>query len=115
MQNIIISPIITEKSMKVSEGGKYSFVVAQSASKTAIRHAVGSLFKVNVVSIQTSIIKGRQKRNGARRIEVTQPAWKKAMVQLKKGEKIGLFEPGGADTDQAGEEKKEKEKKKAKK
>lgn len=119
MQNIIISPIITEKSMKAGEGGKYSFIVSKLASKTAIKEAVGSMFKVSVINVQTSIVKGRQKRNGARRIEVTAPSWKKAIVKLKKGEKIGLFEPGGAaqpeDQTKGEGEKKEKEKKKAKK
>jgi large subunit ribosomal protein L23 len=104
MQDVIISPIITEKAMKASEGGKYSFVIALAATKTAIKQAVESMFKVNVVSIQTSIVKGRQKRTGTRRIEVTAEPWKKAMVQLKKGEKIGLFEPGAQEA--------EKEKKK---
>ncbi len=102
-QSIIISPIITEKSMKASEGGKYSFVVAVSASKTAIKQAVEDLFKVNVIRVQTSILKGRQKRNGPRRIEVTESSLKKAIVKLKKGEKIGLFEPGAEEA-----EKKEK-------
>lgn len=104
---IIISPIITEKAMKASEGGKYSFITAVGASKTAIKLAVESLFKVNVVSIQTNIVKGRQKRIGTRRIEVTAQPWKKAMVQLKKGEKIGIFEPGSEEA--------EKENKKGKK
>lgn len=103
-QQVIISPIITEKAMKATEVGKYSFIVAQKASKTDIKLAVGSMFKVNVVSVQTSIVKGRQKRNGTRRIETTEPQWKKAIVKLKKGEKIGIFEPGG--------EEEEKEKKK---
>ncbi len=103
---IIISPIITEKAMKASEGGKYSFVTALAATKTTIKQAVESMFKVNVVSIQTNIVKGRQKRTGTRRIEVTAQPWKKAMVQLKKGEKIGIFEPGSEET--------EKEKKKKK-
>lgn len=104
MQDVIISPIITEKAMKASESGKYSFIVALMATKTTIKQAVENMFKVNVVSIQTNIVKGRQKRTGTRRIEVTAEPWKKAMVQVKKGEKIGIFEPGS--------EEEEKEKKK---
>lgn len=91
--------------MKASEAGKYSFVVAISASKTAIKQAIEDLFKVNVTKVQTSIVKGRQKRNGPRRIEVTESAWKKALVKLKKGEKIGIFEPG---VEEAEKEKKAK-------
>lgn len=109
IQSVIISPIITEKAMKASEGGKYSFIVALDASKTDIKQAVENLFKVNVVNIQTSILKGRQKRNGPRRIEVTESERKKAIVRLKKGEKIGLFEPGGTESE-AKEIEKEKKK-----
>lgn len=104
-QPVIISPIITEKAMKASEGSKYSFLVTKTASKTAIKIAVRSMFKVNVIDVQTNIVKGKQKRAGTRRIEVTESAWKKAIVQLKKGEKISLFEPTGT------EEEKEKKKK----
>lgn len=107
---VIISPIITEKAMKTKEVGKYSFITAFGASKTAIKQAVESIFKVKVVSVQTSIVKGRQKRSGARRIEVTQAPWKKAIVRLKKGEKISQFEPGGSETETK-EAKKEKKKK----
>jgi large subunit ribosomal protein L23 len=99
-RQIIIAPIITEKSMKGAEVGRYSFLVACSASKTAIKQAVINMFKVNVVNIRTSIIKGRQKRVGTRRIEVTESQWKKAIVQLKKGEKIGIFEPGGGEEEE---------------
>ena len=100
MINIIISPIITEKSMKAAEGGKYSFLVSRFSSKTDIKQAVARMFKVNIVNVRTIIIKGKRKRSGARRIEVNDSEIKKAIVQLKKGEKIGLFEPGGAQSDE---------------
>lgn len=94
--NVIVNPIITEKAMKASEKGRYTFLVDKSASKTNIKFAVSGLFKVNVVSVRTSILKGRKKRAGARRIDTIQPFLKKAVVRLKKGEKIGMFEPGGS-------------------
>ena len=94
-KQIILNTIVTEKAMKASEAGKYSFLVAKDASKTAIKLAVASMFNVNVVSVQTSIVKGRTKRVGTRRIETDIADWKKAMVKVKKGEKIGIFEPGG--------------------
>ena len=93
--NVIIKPLITEQSMKGVDSGKYSFVVARFASKTAIKSEIRKLFGVNVVSVSTSIVKGKTKRVGAKRQEVKQSIWKKAVVALKKGEKIGLFEPGG--------------------
>jgi large subunit ribosomal protein L23 len=110
MKNIIVSPIITEKSMKAVEAGKYSFLVSRLASKTAIKQAIAGMFKVNIVNVYTILIKGKRKRIGARRVEVTDSEIKKAIVTLKNGEKIGLFEPGGTE-----EEKKESKKGKEKK
>jgi len=93
--NVIIRPIVTEQSMKGVESGRYSFVVARFASKTNIKSAIKKLFGVNVVSVATTIVKGRTKRVGAKRVEVKESVFKKAVVTVKKGEKIGIFEPGG--------------------
>lgn len=112
MKNIIISPVITEKSMKASEAGKYSFLVHRFASKTAIKQAIAGMFKVSVVGVYTILIKGKRKRSGTRRIEINDSEMKKAIVQLKKGEKIAIFEPGGGEVEDKKEEKKEKKEKK---
>lgn len=106
MNIVIVKPLITEKSMADVAKGKYSFVVAKSATKSAIKYAIKTQFNVTVASIATSIMKGKTQRVGIRRQEVDKPEWKKATVILKKGEKIALFEPGGA------EEEKKKDKKK---
>lgn len=106
MKKIIISPVITEKSMKAAETGKYSFIVHRFASKTAIKQAIAGMFKVGIVDVYTILIKGKRKRSGARRVEVNDSEMKKAIVQLKKGDKIAIFEPGGTEA----EDKKEKEK-----
>ena len=90
--DVIIAPVISEKSMKDAVLGRFTFKVETGANKLNIRKAVQDKFKVSVVSISTMNVKGRQKRFGARRIEVTLPSWKKAIVQLKPGEKIDLFE-----------------------
>jgi large subunit ribosomal protein L23 len=92
---IIIKPLITEQSMKAVDTGKYTFAVVQFASKIAIKNAINELFGVTVVSVATSVVKGKTKRTGAKRQEVRQSIWKKAIIKLKDGEKIGLFEPGG--------------------
>ena len=97
MNNIIIRPLITEQSMKGVDSGKYSFAVARFTTKTAIKNAIKKLFGVNVVAVSTSVVKGKTKRVGAKRQEIKQSIWKKAIITLKKGEKIGLFEPGGAE------------------
>jgi large subunit ribosomal protein L23 len=97
INDVIIKPLITEQSMKIVPSGKYSFAVHKKADKGAIRQAVTKLFGVTVVSVATSIVKGKSKRVGQRRQEIDGSVWKKAVVKVKKGEKIGIFEPGGAD------------------
>lgn len=103
MQNVIVRPLVTEKSMSDVTKGKYTFVVDRFATKPVIKQAIKTMFNVTVVSVATNIVKGKSKRVGVRRQEVQSAAWKKATVTLKKGDKISLFEPGGAE-----EEKKKK-------
>ncbi|MBI4098016.1 MAG: 50S ribosomal protein L23 [Candidatus Levybacteria bacterium] len=93
--NIIISPLITEKSMQDAGAGKFSFRVYKSANKNEIKKAIEKAFSVNVIGISTNILKGKKQRVGTRRAEKNVSDWKKAIVTLKKGEKIGLFELGG--------------------
>lgn len=92
LQNILIRPIVTEKSMIDAGVSKFTFEVAKNSNKGVIKKAVENKFKVNVVSVSTSVVKGKKKRFGNRRKEVLGPSWKKAIVRLKTGEKIGLFE-----------------------
>lgn len=92
--NVIISPIITEKSMSHAASGKYSFVVDKNANKQDIKNAIEKSFNVSVTKVATSIVKGRTARTGQRRIEKKVTPFKKAIVALKPGEKIGLFELG---------------------
>ncbi len=94
LSNRIISPIITEKSMELAKNGKFAFRVDLSSSKPQIRNAVEEIFKVKVISVATNIIKGKRKRVGARKLEVRISPWKKAIVRLKSGEKIDLFDIG---------------------
>mgnify|MGYP001590755278 CR=1 FL=1 len=95
INNVIIKPIITESSMKMVEASKFTFVVDNAANKSIIRKAITEIFNVTVLSVATSIAKGKTKRMGARRQEIKGANWKKAIVTLKKGDKIYLFEPGG--------------------
>jgi large subunit ribosomal protein L23 len=92
--DVIIKPIVTEKSMQAGGGNTFTFLVANAASKTDIKNAIKANFGVNVVSVSTSKIKGKRKRIGQRRVEVVESATKKAVILLKKGEKISLFESG---------------------
>lgn len=80
-QDIIIAPLITEKSMSGIADKKYSFKVARDANKYQIADAVESLFKVSVAKVNTMNVRGRAKRMG--RYEGKTAAWKKAIVTLK--------------------------------
>jgi len=95
MQNTLLRPIITEKSMADAGSGKYLFAVSRSASKTLIKKIINDTFNVHVTQVATSVVKGKRKRIGQRRQEVTDAIWKKAIIWVRTGEKIGLFESGG--------------------
>lgn len=94
MHNVIVKPVISEKSMKDAEKSTFTFVVRKNATKKEIKAAVEKLFSVNVVSVATAIVKGKTKRVGVRRNEVVKSPMKKAMVVLKSGQKIEAFELG---------------------
>jgi large subunit ribosomal protein L23 len=89
---ILMQPIITEKSMRHAGDGKYTFLVVKTATKTEVKKAVEKAFNVHVTKVSSVTTKGRTKRVGAKREEVMLPAFKKAIVVVKKGEKIALFE-----------------------
>jgi large subunit ribosomal protein L23 len=92
MTDILIKPIITEKSMNHAANGKYTFLVGLHTDKKNIKRVVEKLFTVHVVSVMTTIVKGKSLRAGVRRIEIKKRPFKKAIVEVKKGEKIPLFE-----------------------
>lgn len=84
---IIKSPVLTEKSTGMSEKeNKYSFRVGGNATKIEIGKAIEELFKVKVVHVNTSFVRGKKKRV-RQRVGKT-PDWKKAVVTLRKGDKI---------------------------
>ncbi|MBQ7989785.1 MAG: 50S ribosomal protein L23 [Oscillospiraceae bacterium] len=91
-QDIIIKPIITENSMDALQQNKYTFKVAKNANKIEIAKAVEELFGVDVKSVNTMNVRGRQKRVG---MSVGKTAdWKKAIVTLKEGSKTIEFFDG---------------------
>jgi large subunit ribosomal protein L23 len=93
--DVIKGPIITEKLDKAREKFRqYSFLVDLDASKHDVRRAVESHFKVGVTDVRTLILRGKIKRVG--RSMGKRPNFKKAIVTLKEGDKIDLFEGGGA-------------------
>lgn len=89
--NIILSPLVSEKGANMrADQNKFIFRVDKKANKLQIRKAVEELFKVKVEDVTTLIMHGRPKRLG--RFEGRRSDWKKAIVKLKKGETIELFE-----------------------
>ncbi len=84
-QDIIIAPVITEKSMTGIADKKYTFKVATDANKIEIANAVEQLFKVEVAKVNTISVRGKARRMG--RYEGYTSAWKKAIVTLKANSK----------------------------
>lgn len=91
--DIIIRPVITEKSNSLMENyGKYTFEVAVDASKPEIKRAVEELFGVKVKKVNTMMVRPRKKRVlGRFRQYGTTKKWKKAIVTLEKGQSIDLL------------------------
>lgn len=95
MRDINLVPIITEKSIAQTAVGKYSFLAKKDATKKEIKLTVEDLFKVNVISVKTVLKKGKTRRVGKKRAQISLPSRKKAIVQIKEGQKITAFEQGG--------------------
>jgi large subunit ribosomal protein L23 len=93
-QDIILRPIITEKSSRLMEHNKYTFEVHPKANKIEVRNAVSSIFKVKVVKVSTLYVRPKPKRMGA--FQGKSRAWKKAIVTVAAGERIEFFEGAGA-------------------
>ena len=91
MNEILISPVITEKSMSDTAQGKYVFKVNPKANKVEIGKAVERAYKVEVVSVNIINVKPKERRFRFRQTGRTS-RWKKAIVTLKKGQKIADFE-----------------------
>lgn len=92
MKNIVLKPVITEKAMNEATHGRYAFAVLKEANKPEIARAIEDMFKVNVVKVQTITVHGKMKRAAKSRTYVKGEDWKKAVVSLKDGQKIELFD-----------------------
>lgn len=88
-RDIILRPIVTEKSVALSAENKYTFAVDPKANKIEIRSAIEHIFKVKVLKVNTLNVKGKPKRWG-RKYHGHKSDWKKAVVTLKQGDKIEL-------------------------
>jgi large subunit ribosomal protein L23 len=91
MYKIVKKPLVTEKgTVMLSEGNRVTFKVHLDANKIEIREAVQKIFSVTVLQVNTQIVRGKRKRFGKAMGQTK--SWKKAMVQLKEGDKIEIFE-----------------------
>jgi large subunit ribosomal protein L23 len=87
---VLIAPIVSEKSYAATTRGEYTFKVHQDAHKTQIRQAVEELFGVTVTRVNVIKVQAKPKRRGQYR--GIRPGWKKAVVQLRAGDTIEIFQ-----------------------
>lgn len=94
-QSLILKrPIISEKSLTSASFGEYTFEVSLKASKEKIAKAVKEVFGVDATAVKIIVVKGRTKRALKTRKTIKISPWKKAMVKVKSGQKIDLFDTG---------------------
>jgi len=97
--NTIIRPLISEKTLVLASQGWYTFVVDLQAEKKEIASTVSSLYKVTVTDVRTIHMHGKMRRTGKKMTYSKKSDWKKAMVQLAKGQKIDAFEVTSQETE----------------
>ncbi|MEX2394808.1 MAG: 50S ribosomal protein L23 [Actinomycetota bacterium] len=89
-RDIIVKPVISEKSYSDAEKGKYTFIIAPNATKPDIRRAVEQIWGVKVRSVNTMYRRGKEVRR--RFVRGMRPGSRRAIVTLAPGEKISIFE-----------------------
>ena len=87
---VLISPVVTEKSSALMAEGKYTFKVDRTANKIDVKYAVETIFKVDVTKVRTMNMPGKLKRQG--KTSGMTPDWKKAIVTLKPGQRLPIFD-----------------------
>jgi large subunit ribosomal protein L23 len=92
---VIIRPVVSEKSYVLATAGKYTFRVHPDAHKTQIKQAIEELFDVSVLGVRTSSVPSKPKRRGFTSGRTR--AWKKAVVQVREGDSIPIFQGLEAD------------------
>ena len=87
---VLLAPVVSEKSYSLQEDRKYTFKVHKDAHRTQVRQAVEELFGVHVENVNILKVQAKPKRRGL--TKGTRPGWKKAIVQVRAGETIEIFE-----------------------
>lgn len=96
----LIRPLINEKSTGLAKLSFYSFEVAKDTTKKDVKRTIEDKFKVHVQSVKVVNLRGKRKSQPTRKGYFKTPAVKKAIVQLKKGQKIALFELAQAEDEE---------------
>jgi large subunit ribosomal protein L23 len=91
-RDVLLRPVVSEKSYSLSEKGVYIFVVAPETNKIEIRRAVERVFNVKVINVNTLNRPGKRKRNRKQATFGKRPDTKRAIVTLAAGQSIALFE-----------------------
>lgn len=91
LEEIVLKPRISEKSLNQTAGDFYTFSVQRWATKNDIKRAIEKQFKVDVLNVKTVNMKGKVRLFGPKRIARRTSPWKKAIVKIKKGQKIDIF------------------------
>ncbi len=94
MQTHVQRPVITEKTLRLVPTGWYTFAVGAGARKEQIAAEIAKLYSVTVVDVRTIRMHGKTRRVGKKMSTIARPDWKKALVRLKSGQKIDVFEVG---------------------
>jgi large subunit ribosomal protein L23 len=89
---VLVRPVVSEKSYALMDDGVYIFVIAPDATKIDVRHAVEQAFGVRVTKVNTLNRKGKRRRNRRSNTVGTRPSTKRAVVTLAVGDRIDLFE-----------------------
>jgi large subunit ribosomal protein L23 len=87
---VLLAPVVSEKSYNLIDERKYAFKIHPDAHRTQVRQAVEQLFHVHVERVNILKVQPKPKRRGL--IKGTRPGWKKAIVQVREGETIPIFE-----------------------
>jgi large subunit ribosomal protein L23 len=92
LNNVLEKPIMTEKSVGLTQAGRYSFKINKAATKASVAKAVKDLFGVDAKSVKILVVPGKTRRVRGTSNSFTKTAgWKKAVVQVKAGQKIDMF------------------------
>lgn len=92
MRQIVIRPVITEKTYALAAKGWYTFAVLPASNKAQVAGEITRLYGVNITAVRTVSVHGKTRRVGRRMLRTRKQDWKKAIVRLREGQKIEAFE-----------------------